>query len=304
LFLRPVSRYNFRKEKKMGSQGLGWPFKVLAFCCVLVLSGRAVLAADDAAVRIGLTPVFLDDQTAFVNAWRIYLEQRLARPVTFVQRARYREINDLLRAGKLDFAWVCGYPYVSNRDAMTLLAVPIYQGQPTYRSYLIVPAPDRATNSIVDLRGKIFAFSDRDSNSGYLSPVYELSQLKQTPNAFFARTFFTGSHRAVVQAVAHGVADGGAVDGYVWEILALQHPELTAETRVVQKSREYGFPPFVASKAVTAEDAKAMQRTLIGMSGNADGIELLRRLHLDGFIAGEDRMFDTIAAMMPAARER
>lgn len=288
----------------MGNQGLGWPFRVLAFCCALALAGRPVLAADGAPVRIGLTPVFLDGQTAFVNTWRIYLEQRLARPVAFVQRARYREINDLLRAGKLDFAWVCGYPYVSNRDVMRLLAVPVFQGKPTYRSYLIVPATDRNTSSIADLRGRIFAFSDRDSNSGYLSPVYDLAQLKETPNAFFARTFFTSSHRAVVQAVADGLANGGAVDGYVWEILALQHPELTAETRVVQKSREFGFPPFVASKAVTAEDTEAMRRTLIGMSGNAGGIELLRRLHLDGFIAGEDRSFDTIAAMMPAARER
>jgi phosphonate transport system substrate-binding protein len=283
---------------------LGWPFRVLAFFCVLALCGRAVFAADAAAVRIGLTPVFLDDQTAFVNAWRVYLERRLARPVTFVQRARYREISGLLRASKLDFAWVCGYPYVSNRDVMTLLAVPVYRGKPTYRSYLIVPASDRTTSSIADLRSRIFAFSDQDSNSGYLSPVYDLAQLKQTPNAFFARTFFTGSHRAVVRAVASEVANGGAVDGYVWEILALQHPELTGGTRVVQKSREYGFPPFVASRAVTLEDVEAMRRTLIGMSSNADGIELLRKLHLDGFIAGEDRLFDTIEAMMPAARER
>ena len=209
---------------------MGWPFRVLAFCCALVLSERSTLAADVAPVRIGLTPVFLDDQTAFVNAWRIYLEQRLERPVVFVQRARYREINDLLRASKLDFAWVCGYPFVSNRDVMTLLAVPVYQGKPTYRSYLIVPAADRTTSSIADLRGKIFAFSDRDLNSGYLSPVFDLSLLRETPNRFFSRTFFTGSHRAVVQAVADGLANGGAVDGYVWDILALQHPALTAET--------------------------------------------------------------------------
>jgi phosphonate transport system substrate-binding protein len=277
---------------------------VLAFWCALVLFARPGLAADLAPVRIGLTPVFLDDQTAFVNAWRIYLERRLERPVMFVQRARYREINDLLRAGKLDFAWVCGYPYVSNRDVMTLLAVPVYQGKPTYRSYLIVPAADRTTSSIADLRGKIFAFSDRDSNSGYLSPVYDLSRLRETPNRFFARTFFTGSHRAVVQAVADGLANGGAVDGYVWDILALQHPELTGETRIVRESEDFGFPPFVASKAVATEDVRRMQHTLTDMSSDADGAKLLRQLHLDGFTAGDDRMFDTIAAMMPAAQER
>ena len=69
-----------------------------------------------------------------MNAWRIYLERRLGRPVVFVQRARYREIVDLLRAGKLDFAWVCGFPYVNNRDVLiTLLAVPVYQNSPGCR---------------------------------------------------------------------------------------------------------------------------------------------------------------------------
>jgi phosphonate transport system substrate-binding protein len=283
---------------------LGRWFAVLGCCCGLAVFGRSLAAAEVAPVRVGLTPVFLDDQTGFVNAWRIYMERRLERPVMLVQRARYQEITDLLRASKLDFAWVCGYPYVRNRDAMTLLAVPVYQGRPTYRSYLIVPAADRTTASIADLRGKIFAFSDRDSNSGYLSPVYDLAGLKQTPNSFFARTFVTGSHRAVVQAVAGEVAQGGAVDGYVWDIMALQHPELTGETRVVQKSREFGFPPFVAAKAVAIEEFEAMRRTLIGMSSDADGAKLLRQLYLDGFVAGDDRMFDAIAAMMPAAQER
>jgi len=283
---------------------LGRWLAVLALCCALTIFGRSMAAAEVAPVRVGLTPVFLDDQTAFVNAWRVYLEARLKRPVVFVQRARYREIIDLLRAGKLDFAWVCGYPYVHHREVMDLLAVPVYQGKPVYRSYLIVPAADRTTRSIADLKAKIFAFSDRDSNSGYLSPVYDLAGLRETPGKFFARTFFTGSHRAVVQAVADGLAQGGAVDGYVWDIMAAQHPELTAETRIVAKSREFGFPPFVAAKTVAPDDVEAMRQTLIAMGGDAEGAKLLRQLHLDGFVAGEERMFDTIAAMMSATQER
>ena len=195
--------------------------KMLALCWPLLCLAGAMADTAPPPVRIGLTPVFLDDQTTFVNAWRGYLERRLNRPVTFVQRASYREITDLVRTGKLDFAWLCGYPYVQNRDALNLLAAPVYQGKPTYRSYLIVPASDHQTRSIADLRGKVFAFSDRDSNSGYLVPVHELLGLNETPGAFFAKTFFTWSHRNVVQAVADGLAQGGAVDSYVWDILAL-----------------------------------------------------------------------------------
>ncbi len=271
--------------------------RAAAVCCWAVFSASAAIAGP-AVLRIGLTPVFLDDQTAFVNAWRDYLEARLGRPVQFVQRASYREITDLMRSGKLEFAWVCGFPYVRNKDAMTLLAVPVYRGTPTYRSYLIVPTGDQKTASIADLRGKVFAFSDPNSNSGYLVPVHELTGLHQTPGRFFAKTFFTWSHRNVVQAVADGLAQGGAVDSYVWDMLAQKYPALTQRTRVVRASREHGFPPFVAGRSVPSTDVKIMRDTLISMPEDAEGARLLSQLRLDGFVAGEERMFDSIAAML------
>lgn len=276
--------------------------KAATVCCS-VLFCAAQAAGGQAPLRIGLTPVFLDDQTAFVNAWRNYLAAKLGRPVQFVQRASYREITDLLRSGKLEFAWICGFPYVRNKDAVTLLAVPVYEGKTTYRSYLIVPADDHKTASIADLRGKVFAFSDRDSNSGYLVPVHQLARLNQTPGKFFAKTFFTSSHRNVVQAVADGLAQGGAVDGYVWDMLAQKYPALTRGTRVVRTSREYGFPPLVAARSVPAGEVKIMRDTLISMRTDEEGARLLAELRLDGFVAGKESMFDSIAAIMRETAE-
>ncbi|PWB59784.1 MAG: ABC transporter substrate-binding protein [Nitrosomonadales bacterium] len=276
-----------------------------AFCLTQVLPLPAMAQPGNRApIRIGLTPVFLDDQTAFVNAWRTYLESRLKRPVVFVQRASYREIVDLMRNGKLDFAWLCGYPYVRNKQTMNLLAVPVYQGKPVYHSYLIVPASDRQTRSIADLRDKVFAFSDPDSNSGYLVPVYDLYRMQEKPSAFFSKTFFTWAHRKVVVAVADGLAQGGAVDGYVWDMLALQHPELTSQARIVEKSAEFGFPPFVAGKTVAPEDVSAMRKALLAMPQDEEGAKLLRQLQLDGFVTGDEHLFDSIARMMRAIMDK
>ena len=251
-------------------------------------------------VRIGLTPVFLDDQVSFLNAWRDYLESRLARPVLFVQRGSYREIVELLRQEKLEFAWVCGYPFVRYRQQLRLLAVPLYNGGPLYRSYLIVPSSDRATRSILDLRGKVFAYSDPDSNSGYLFPNYALAQLKESPNAFFGKTFYTWAHRKVVEAVAAQLAQGGAVDGYVWDTLAKFNPELTVRTRVVEKSPEFGFPPFVARANVGRSIFAGLRRVLLEMPDDAQGRTLLRQLNLDGFVAGSESLFDGIDHMFKA----
>lgn len=251
-------------------------------------------------VRIGLTPVFLNDQMGFLVAWREYLEASLRRPVEFVQRQAYKEIMDLLLGGRLDFAWICGYPYVRNRAQLRLVAVPVFNGKPLYQSYLIVPAEDRNTMTVEALRGKVFAFSDPDSNSGHLYIQYLLHAMGETPATFFSRTFFTSSHRKVVEAVAAGVAQGGAVDGYVWETLVgLQH-ELTSATRIAARSPFFGHTPFVAKLDIAAADLAAMQAVLIRMENSLQGQSLLRRLNLDRFIPGEPKLFDGIARMMRA----
>lgn len=270
--------------------------------CGLALSlaqGRARAANGMVeAVRIGMTPVFLDDQVGFLAAWRDYLEQAMARPVEFVQRGSYREIVDLLRQDKLHFAWLCGYPYVREQRWMRLLAVPVYQGAPLYRSYLIVPSGDATTATITDLRDRVFAFSDPDSNSGYLYPSYSLSRLQTSPARFFRRTFFTYAHKKVVEAVALQVAHGGAVDGYVWDTLARTHPEMTWRTRVVERSPVFGFPPFVSGPAAGTELHRRMQRTLLAMHEDAAGAEFLRQLNLDGFTAGTPALYAEIQSML------
>ncbi len=268
---------------------------------LLVLPYVSVLhAAEQPAkptIRIGLTPVFLDYQATFINEWRDYLQRHLVQPVTFVQRGTYREIVDLLRDGKLDFAWLCGYPYVQNKKSFRLVAVPLYQGEPLYQSYLIVPSSDKQTKSLDDLHQKNFAFSDPDSNSGHLYTEYLLAKQGKNPSSFFAKTFFTWSHRKVVEAVATGLAQGGAVDGYVWDTLAISHPELTSRTRIVGKSPQFGHPPFVASAASSKQDIAAIQEVLFHMTHDEEGIRLLGRLNLNGFVHGNDSLFGSIEEM-------
>ncbi|UCH47197.1 MAG: PhnD/SsuA/transferrin family substrate-binding protein [Betaproteobacteria bacterium] len=257
----------------------------------------ASLCAEAPPLRIGLTPVFLDDQVSFLVQWRVWLEKRLGRNVQFVQRGSYREIVDLLRGERLDFAWLCGYPFVRFRRDLKLVAVPSWRGQPLYQSYLIVPADDRTTRSILELRGKVFAFSDPDSNSGYLYPNYLLHRQGENPVLFFSRSFFTWAHRKVVEAVGVGLADGGSVDGYVWETLAQTYPDLTRATRVVSRSGDLGFPPFVARRNVPQSDFRAFRAALLDMSSDPAGRELLAYLRLDGMVQGDEALFEEIARM-------
>ncbi len=269
--------------------------------CLLLLSTLPLAHAAEkphpAPVRVGLTPVFLDDQASFVTKWRSYLEQRLNRQVVFIQRGSYREVVDMLLEGKLDFAWLCGYPYVRNSRYFQIVAVPLYKAEALYQSYIIVPSGDKQTRSLDDLRGKVFAFSDPDSNSGHLYPEFLLARKGETAASFFSKTFYTWSHRKVIEAVASGLARGGAVDGYVWDTLGYSHPELTGKTRIIARSPQFGYPPFVARRNVSPRLFEDMQNALMNMTHDEEGAPMLAILNLDGFVYGNEHLFDEIAEM-------
>ena len=264
---------------------------------ILLLVPPVSMGKETPSIRIGLTPVFLDNQTAFLRKWENYIENHLHRPVEFVQRQSYREILDLLGKDRLEFAWICGYPYVRYHRQLRLLATPLYAGKPLYQSYLIISSEDTGTKSIADLKGKVFAYSDPDSNSGFLVPQVELKKLGIDPKHFFSKSFFTWSHRDVVVAVAEGLAQGGAVDGYVWDTLAKIHPSLTDRTRVITKSDYFGFPPFVANAHVPQDEFSRMQKVLLEMDRDPQGKELLDYLNIDGFTEGEERLYEGIRVL-------
>ncbi|WP_310450387.1 PhnD/SsuA/transferrin family substrate-binding protein [Sulfuritalea sp.] len=266
----------------------------------------AAAAADDRAqpIRVGLTPTFPHDQYRPLESWRLYMERKLQRPVEFVRRDRYIETMDMLRLKKLDFAWICDYPYVQFRKQVRLMAVPVYKGRPYYRSYLIVPATDKSTTSIAQLRNKVFAYTDPYSNTGFLSPRAQLQEAGEDPARFFRNTFFAWSHRRVIESVATGLADGGAVSSHVWDTLSIGKPELMAGVRVASEGSEYGFAPFVARHGVGDQVYRDMQKVLLEMKTDEEGKALLRVLNLDGFIAGDPRVYESTARLIRAVGEK
>jgi phosphonate transport system substrate-binding protein len=253
-------------------------------------------------LKFGLTPVFLTSDIELLAKLKSYLSRQTGREVQLVQRRTYEEITALLLSGQLTAAWICGYPLVQYREQLSLVAVPLWRKEPLYSSYLIVPE-GREAQGIDDLKGDLHAFSDPNSNSGYLVTAALLAGKGLRSEAFFREVIFTYGHRNVVRAVASGLAQSGSVDGYVWEVMALIEPELTARTKVIRKSELLGFPPVacLAAQAASA-DAGLMRRALLAMKDDPEGRAVLSMLRLDGFAEEPQSLFDPIAEKMRLVR--
>ncbi len=278
---------------------------LLLFPVLLSLLFISVRAEERKPVRFGLTAVVVRENLRFFDDMADYLSQKMGRPVKFVQRKSYREIMDMLESGKLEFAWICGYPFIQKRkpEYLKLLTVPIYKGAPFYRSYIIVHH-DSSYKDIAELKGSVFAFSDPDSNSGFLYPQFFLTTRNFNFNQFFRQTFFTYNHAETVEAVAARVADGGAVDSYIWDFLKKTNPQIAQKTRVIHASSLFGFPPIVARKSVSVDLTKKMTRALTEMNKNPAGKQLLNTLHLDGFGQFSADIFDDIKVMAEKIKNR
>ncbi len=274
---------------------------------LVTLAGAASLAmpalAQQRPFLLALTPVLMTSDLDLLGLLRGYLSAALGLPVQLATRRSYQDVTVLVLGGKVDAAWVCGYPFVMHRDLLEVVAVPLWRGAPLYEAYLIVER-GAAAHDWTDLEGDMHAFSDPDSNSGYLVTAALLAQHGRRVESFFRGTMFTYEHRNVVRAVASGLAQSGSVDGYIWEVMAETEPELAGATRVLQRSEALGFPPVVINRGLADPGRSAALRgALLSMANDAAGQALLAELRLDGFTEVPEGHFDSIAARATLLRQ-
>ncbi len=223
-----------------------------------------------------------------------YISDKLNRPIQMVQRRTYAEVNDLLRDGQVDVAFVCTSAYIAGkRDfGMQLLAAPQVNGATVYHSNLIVPSNSPA-RSMADLKGKVLAFTDPMSFSGRVYPTHLVRELGSQPEAFFSRNFFTYSHDNAIRSVADGLADGAAVDSLVYDFAVARDPALAARVKVIHRSPPFGIPPVVIGPDIRPQLRAELTDLLLSLDRDPAGAEVLYALGFDRFAPIEDDAYDT-----------
>lgn len=231
-----------------------------------------------------------------------YLSKALGRQVELVQRRSYAEVNELIRNGEVDLAFVCTSSYLLGRSfGMQLVAAPQVNGRVTYFSKLIVAA-DSPARTLEDLRDTVFAFTDPLSFTGRVVPMYWLQQMGETPETFFKRTFFTFSHDDAINAVVQGVADAAAVDSLVLDFALNRDPTLADRIRVIRTSAPFGIPPVVTGPQTRPQTLYLWQRMLLEMENDPQGRATLQALGYDRFVLVDDSLYESADEVERAVR--
>ena len=232
-----------------------------------------------------------------------FIGAKMDRRVRLIQRKTYGEVNELFKKGQIDLAFICSGPYAADKEkyGFDALATPLVRGKPFYQSYLIVNKTS-PYQKFADLRGKIFAFTDPDSNTGTLVPRFWLSKMGETPESFFDSFTYTYSHDNSIMAVARALVDGATVDGHKWEYFQSRNPIYSSRTRVLKKSELFGSPPLVASVALPPEDKEQIRQFVFAMHLDPEGKIILEKLMIDRFVPPEERWYEPIRRMRYALK--
>jgi len=249
----------------------------------------------------------ISPQPTLIHYQRIvqYLGKRLGRPVEMVQKKTYAELSAMLDQGMVEVAFICSGPYAKTAGplGLRLLAAPRIAGSTRYQSYLIVNK-DSPFSSLADLRGRSFAFTDPDSNSGHLVPRFWLFQMGEKPESFFAKLVYTHGHDNSIMAVARGLVDAAAVDSLVWKYHLKAGSALALRTKVIRESGYFGMPPVVASRHLADAEAGKVKEILLSMHRDPQGRRLLAGLHVERFVPARDRWYQPVRDMLAALEGR
>lgn len=262
----------------------------------------AICETNPNALRVAVASISSPKQTMiFYHELLRYFGEKLEREVILVQRKTYAEVNTLLGSGDIDLAFICSGPYAveKNRCRLIPVAVPVVMHKETYRSYLIVNR-DSPVSNFEALRGRTFAFSDPESNTGFLVPNFILNRIGETADHFFRKTFYTYSHDNSIMAVARSLADGAFVHEQIWEFFRHQDPDFTSQTRVIFRSEPFGNPPVVASSHLPAETIQRIKRVLYNLDLDSNGKSILRHLMIERFVPVKEELYEPIRRMVLA----
>lgn len=128
---------------------------------------------DGSVIRVAVAAMIsAKESVVYYHQLLDFIAKQLGHKIELIQRKTYSEINELLKNGKIDLAFICSGPYATGRQiyGFEALAVPQVRGKHSYHSYLIVNQ-NSAFRNFMDLRGKTFAFTDPESNTGKLVPT-------------------------------------------------------------------------------------------------------------------------------------
>ncbi len=247
----------------------------------------------ESTLRIGSIPQI--NAVQMVKQWQPfldYLSKELNMKVELILKPDYLSVITGLANSEMDVALLGSFAYIRTFPQGTIrpLVKRVIFGSPNYHSIIIV-RKDSGIERFADLRGKTFAFTDKNSTTGYFLP---LDMMKEKgfgrPEAFFSAIIFTGNHESAVLAVHNGSVDGASVSTTRWNP---KNPKI-GDLKIIWKSEPIPLGPFVARKNLDPALFEKIKKAFLKVGKTPETKDLSRHIEIEGFLPVRDSEYDVV----------
>jgi len=189
-----------------------------------------------------------------------YLSRNLKCRMRLFLLPGYGSINQYLKEERVDIAIIGPEDLmrIEYQSEATPLVLVSSNKQNVQRS-IIVTSRKKGIRSIKGLKGKSFAFADRNSLTGYILPRMILLEEGIDPEKDFTRVYFMDSQEEVFLSLLEGKADAGALAEHIFYYLSSTFP-ISGEVHILARSGEIpadilvirkNMPPVLTAKVRT-----------------------------------------------------
>lgn len=280
----------------------------LVTLCMLVSIALPAFAAPSEVwptkIRVGFIPTEgnADIKKRFAPLTE-HLHEVLGIEVEAFSASDYAGIITAMAHKHIDFAYFGPKSYTEATEkagAQALVMELNKQGQPGYTGIIIV-RKDSDMKKLSDIQGKVFAFTDPNSTSGYLVPnVLFARDLNVKPEDYFKQVKFSGSHGASILAVKNKGVEVAATNNIDLDRMIEKGQVSMNDFRILWRSELIPGAPMAARRDLPESLKAAFAGAMLMFNANKAGINKLQN---GGYQFTTDTTYDIIRYLKRLKKE-
>lgn len=206
-----------------------------------------------------------------------YLSRKLSRPVKLNVAPDYETLARLMDEGRVAISWFshASYQHLGFGKPWKIICRPVQNNRVDYYGKIIVRS-DSPFQSIEDLKGRTFAYVERNSGSGFYFPNKLFLSLNIDPLKYFGKVVFTHSHDSSIDGVVRGLYDAAAVYTITPD---RQNASMAGLLRYVATTGPIPYDPLVARNDLPPALTSAITEALLSMHLDPSARGEVEKLH-------------------------
>lgn len=201
---------------------------------------------------------------------------------------------------QIGFIPAFGYVLANEQYDVEVILKSMRDGEESYKAQYVVRA-DSGIESLEDLEGKIWTFSDKGSTSGYLFPakqlmeMFDLETATELESEFFSNVIQAGGHDTAAISVLEGDADVATTFDDVRDTLVGDYPDIMDDLMVVDHTVAIPNDTISVTQELSDDLVDQIREAFLSFNDDPEMIEIMNEVYnWDGIAEAKDEEYQVV----------